>query len=404
MPAPRRVLTHETARQHLWERCLTPSDQACVGLEAEWHVARVGAPIACVPIAELEACVDGATLRGGSRITYEPGGQIELSTPPASDVSSACAALASDGATVATLLAAQRLVMLATGMDALRPPRRVLDAPRYRAMETYFDGFGPEGRWMMSRTAALQINVSNGSAADAERRWRLVHTIGPPLIAAFANSPARCGRATGWQSTRIGNWFAMDASRTASALRPCGRESWVDYVLDARVMLLRSGERYIPVARPLSFAGWIADGDAHGYPTPEDLDYHVTTLFPPVRARGWLEVRYLDALPEPSWRAAAAVVTALLEDSEAADTADRATRGLEHAWCAAARYGLSHPRLRAAATELFDAALDALPRVRADGTTAAACHDFADLYTRRGRSPADDVLDALRSGKEPQWI
>jgi glutamate--cysteine ligase len=404
MPAPRRVLTLEMARQHLWERCLTPSDEACVGLEAEWHVARVGARRACIPIAELETCVDGATLRGGSRITYEPGGQLELSTPPAGDVSSACDTLASDHAAVAALLSARRLRMIATGMDAVRPPQRVLDAPRYRAMETYFDGFGPEGRWMMSRTAALQVNLSNGPAAHAERRWRLAHAVGPPLIAAFANSPARCGRPTGWKSTRIGNWFAIDATRTASAWRPSGRESWIDYVLTARVMLVRAGDRYVPVERPLTFTGWIDDGDALGHPTLEDLDYHVTTLFPPVRARGWLEVRYLDALPDPWWRAAAAVVTALLYDGEAADTADRTTRGLETSWCTAARHGLTHPSLRTAATQLLDASVDALPRVGVDATTAAACHDFADLYTRRGRSPADDVLDALRSGKETQWI
>ena len=64
----------------------------------------------------------------------------------------------------------------------------------------------------------------------------------------------------------------------------------------------------MPLERPLTFTRWILDGHALGYPTIDDLDYHLTTLFPPVRPRGWLEIRYLDALPAPWWRVAATIV------------------------------------------------------------------------------------------------
>jgi glutamate--cysteine ligase len=259
-------------------------------------------------------------------------------------------------------------------------------------MEAFFDGDGPEGRVMMTRTASVQVNLDLGDdEAAVARRWRLVHDLGPTLAAAFANSPLAAGRPTGWCSTRLGNWFAMDRSRTAPADEAGpGPAAWVDYALDARVMLVRHGERYQPQRDGLTFTGWLARGHELGWPTLDDLDYHLTTLFPPVRPRGWLELRFLDALPEPWWRVAAVAATVGLDDELDAERAQRASRGCGRLWCEAARHGLGHPALHASARAFFAGLTAACGRARADTVTTDACAEFYDRYVAPGRCPALD--------------
>jgi glutamate--cysteine ligase len=150
----------------------------------------------------------------------------------------------------------------------------------------------------------------------------------------------------------------------------------------------------------LPFARWIDEGHELGYPTTDDLAYHLTTLFPPIRPHGWLELRMLDMVPDPWWRVAVAVTTALLYDEDAAGRAEATVEAAEGLWLDAARSGLAHPKLQAAAMDIFDAAIEALDRIGCDPVTEAAVGDYADRYVGRGRSPADDTLDHLRTTTE----
>jgi glutamate--cysteine ligase len=161
----------------------------------------------------------------------------------------------------------------------------------------------------------------------------------------------------------------------------------------------------VPVAgplggEPLSFGDWGARGHELGWPTLDDFEYHLTTLFPPVRPKGWLELRMIDSLPDPWWRVAAAVGTALLEDGDAGAAALEAVsappvgEGVAEHWRSAARHGLADPALRAAAARVFPAALEGMARLGADRTTVAAAEAFHDRFVARGRCPAD----------EPAWI
>ena len=142
-------------------------------------------------------------------------------------------------------------------------------------------------------------------------------------------------------------------------------------------MMIRADDdaRCTAARRPLArSATWIANGHELGWPTLDDFDYHLTTLFPPVRPRGWLELRMIDALPDEWWPVAVAVTATLLDDAEAADAAAAAVASTRGCWIAAARDGLADPALRAAADACFTAVLEALPRLGTD-----AEHD------RRGR-------------------
>jgi glutamate--cysteine ligase len=383
VPGPHRQLTLRKARDHILDHSFAGDGPALVGLEAEWLSVATHDPTAPVPFDQLQPAVEGAgPLPGGSAVTWEPGGQLELSTPPAADVGGACAALAADLAAVRPLVEDAGVDLGGIGIDPVRPPHRVVDTPRYAAMEAFFAADGNHGRRMMCSTAALQVNVG------ASHRWELAHAVGPALAAAFANSPVVDGTPTGSKSTRLATWWAIDPSRTAPA-----RSDWAEYALAARVMLVRDESGFVPVCNPLPFAAWVEDGHDLGHPTVDDLDYHLTTLFPPVRARSWLEVRYLDAVPDPWWRAAATVVSALLIDDEAGAQAQRASAGTEDLWAEASRFGLDHEGLARAAAGCFDAALDAGSRVGADAASLEVTAEYADRFVARGRTPADDLLD-----------
>jgi glutamate--cysteine ligase len=251
---------------------------------------------------------------------------------------------------------------------------------------------------MMCNTAAVQVNVGLGpTPADAARQWRLAHRLGPTLVAAFANSPLVEGRPSGFRSTRMAVWSAMDRTRCGPVDDGTpGPDAWTAYALDARVMLVRAGDRrFVPLTAPFSLRRWLTEGHELGWPTVDDVDYHLGTLFPPVRPRRWLELRMVDSLPDPWWQVPVAVAAALLADPDAGEAADRAVTaaGAAGRWLDAARTGLAHPGLAASAEGCFDAALEALDRLGAGGLSGTVAA-YADRWVRRGRSPADDRLDA----------
>jgi glutamate--cysteine ligase len=240
------------------------------------------------------------------------------------------------------------------------------------------------------------VNLDLGEFAAVDLRWELAHDLVPVLSAAFANSPFDAtGARTGWCSTRLDVWRGIDPRRTRPAARPgtSAATAWTTYALEAPVMLVRVDEhRCVVPARPLPFARWIHDGHELGWPTLDDFAYHLTTLFPPVRPRGWLELRVVDALPDAWWPVAVAITTALLDDGEAADTASREARSVRRRVADAARLGCSDPEIGAVVDRCFAAALPALARVGADPATVAACEDYYERFVARGRCPADDLF------------
>ena len=148
-------------------------------------------------------------------------------------------------------------------------------------------------------------------------------------------------------------------------------------------------------------------------PTRDDLDYHLSTLFPPVRPQGHLELRVIDAQPADGWIVPAAVVAALLDDPVAADLAMAAAEPVWHGrdrgswgngsaadspspWPDAARLGPADRVLARAGQACFEAAEAALSRADAPPLVRHAVTTFADRYISRGRCPADDMLEEIR--------
>ena len=398
MPAPTRSLTLADIHDHVRRQCFTPAGPpGRVGVELELLTMRADDPSRRPDPADLFSVVDHLDVPGGGRLTVEPGGQVELSSVPHLGVAAAIEATTAGVEGLQRALDGAGVHTAALGLDPTRPSRRIVSNPRYDAMEAYFEGDGGAGLGMMCATASIQINLDLGDPADLVRRWRMAHALGPMLVAAFANSPLAAGAPTGAKSSRQQVWSVLDRTRSAPAISLLApADAWARYALAARVMLVRAGAGdHHAVRDDLSFSAWMSDGHELGYPTIADFAYHLTTLFPPVRPKGWLELRMIDALPSPWWQVALAVTTALLDDPQALDTAERTCRPVADCWAEAAAHGLSHPGLASAARTCFAAALDALPRLGVDPATTAA---FVDRYVDRGRCPADDVLDAWTAG------
>jgi glutamate--cysteine ligase len=372
--------------------CFKTGPPGLVGTELEWLVAFADRPAETVPIPLLRDLLDAAgPPPRGSVITYEPGGQLELSSPAFRGPTACWQALVEDADHVRRPLAAAGIALLPTAIDPFRPPHRQLFHPRYDAMEAYFDAVREDlGPVMMTSTASVQVNLDIGADRDAAAaRWRLLHDVGPTMVAAFANSPVQAGRDTGWRSARQRVWQGLDPERTAVPDGPDPVTAWADYTLDARVMLRqRDGGDWSVLPGP-TFRDWIDSGELL---SARELAVHMTTLFPPVRPRGWFEVRYLDAQPWRWWPAPMAVLSALLEDHTAFETAAAACAGLDD-WHAAARDGLAAPGLQAAALACFDAAIPALHRMGEHPDLVALVGAFRDTYVSHGRSPADDPLE-----------
>ncbi len=237
---------------------------------------------------------------------------------------------------------------------------------------------------------------SGTSSASAVERWYRLHRLLPVLVAMFANSPFRWGAPSGWKSTRERVWMLTDPSRTsavaASADIPA---AWACYALDALVLCIRSDDGSWDAPVGLTMREWL-QGHGPRSATAADLAYHLSTLFPPVRPRGFLELRVIDSQPGSGWETVVAVVKALMDDERAADAADAACSRLDSIpdiLAIAAREGLSHPLLGAAAKVCAEAAVGALARLGADQSAQDRTEAFLGDYTLRRRSPADERLE-----------
>ena len=244
----------------------------------------------------------------------------------------------------------------------------------------------------------LEAGLAGGGPYGLDRRWALAHAVAPVLAAAFANSPLRDGRPSGWRSLRqsrhstrpltpLGAPSAAEAlaggATAHEASRGTAAAAWTAFVMDA------------PTSSGATFRELTRGGSRPGL---ADLARHLDTLRPPVAARGHLVFDVADGPPGDDWRVVVAVTAALLDDYQAADTAQCATAALTtepRVWERAARDGLTDPALAAAARECFLAAYAALARHGVARELRDAVAVYTERYVLRGRCPADDVLDRV---------
>lgn len=385
------------AAKYIADGCLADGPLRYVGLELEGHCHDPADPHRRPRWGEISDVLKQLPkLSGGSAVTVEPGGAVELSGPPVDGVAAAIDAMRRDQAVLRSAFADAGLGLVFLGADPLRPPKRINPGARYRAMEEFFGAShsGEAGAAMMTSTASIQVNVDAGPQDGWAARVRLAHALGPTMIAIAANSPMLGGEFTGWASSRQRVWGRMDSARCGPILGASGDDpgtDWARYALKAPVMMVHNPDDAVAVTRWVPFADWVDGrvllGDRR--PTTADLEYHLTTLFPPVRPRRWLEIRYLDALPDAFWPAVVFTLVTLLDDPVAADIAARAVEPVATAWDVAARAGLRDRRLYEAANACVAVAADRAPAELADAMQRL-------VHTvEQGRCPGDDFSDQV---------
>lgn len=365
------------------------------GVELEWTVHHLEDPRRPLDATDLRAALgDHAPgtlvpdspqlpLAHGSDVTVEPGGQVEISSRPFDSVPGLIAAMTADSAQLARMLAAQGLRTGSSGLDPDKTPRRILDVPRYAAMQTAFDKIGPDGSRMMCSTASLQVCLDAGEPTDTPQRWRAVHALGPALVALFANSP-RPGWASARQRATFGTYPPYtEAPELSEDTDPA--EGWARLAMEAPVICLRREGDCWDAPDGLSFGAW-ADGALDSRPTYDDLEYHLSTLFPPVRPRGHLEVRYLDAQPGDGWVLPTVLLAALTSERLVLDKVLEACEPAADRWLPAARIGLADDLVLRAAREVVELGCRSFDLLGLDPATATRIADRLDVLLNRWRT------------------
>ncbi len=364
------------------------------------------------------AIMDGSDIiglydeKGGGAISLEPGGQFELSGAPVATIHATRAETEAHFSALEAVAATHGIGFLSLGMS---PKWRLVETPkmpkqRYEIMAKYMPKVGKLGLDMMFRTATVQVNLDFSGEADMVRKLRVSLALQPLTTALFANSPFTDGRLNGFLSGRSEIWRHTDAARTGMLAfafgSGMGYERYVDYALDVPMYFVKRGDIYHDVSGA-SFRD-LLDGRLAALPgeraTLSDWANHLSTIFPEVRLKRYLEMRGADVGPRDRIVALPALMVGLYYDADALAGARDLTAG----WDEAARLALrvDAPRLGLAAPiagrTLRDVARDALALARAGLERRARRNDAAEDETKY-LAPLEKIVDDGRSPAE-LWL
>ena len=291
----------------------------------------------------------------GGSITLEPGGQLELSGAPLESLHETCAETGAHLRQMREITERLELCMLGVGFQPLWQRRDISWMPkgRYKIMRQYMPKRGQLGLDMMLRSCTVQVNLDYEDERDMVRKFRTSLALQPIATALFANSPFKDGQPSGLKSTRAEAWTDTDPDRCGVPGfvfdDNFGYARWVDYILDVPMYFLHRGEDYLDVSG-LSFRDFMAGklpGFEGQFPSVADFEDHVTTAFPEVRLKGYLEMRGADGGSWGNICALPALWVGLLYDDGALDAAETLIRGITASDVEAARMAVAKDGLQA---------------------------------------------------------
>jgi glutamate--cysteine ligase len=365
-----------------------------------------------LPVMEGERLIALSDPQGAGSISLEPGGQFELSGAPLETLHDTCEEVHDHLAQVREVGDGLGIGFLGIGVSPkwTRAETPVMPKGRYKIMASYMKRKGKLGLDMMFRSCTVQVNLDFGSEADMVRKMRVGLALQPVITALFANSPFLEGRPNGFRSFRSEIWRDTDPDRTG--MLPFvfedgfGFERYVDYALDVPMYFVYRDGVYHDVAGE-SFRAFLRGAlpQLPGLkPTLKDWSDHLTTIFPEVRLKNYLEMRGADSGPWRRLCALPAIWTGLLYDANSLDAAF----DLIKTWSAEDRQCLRNavPRealfakvkgrqLRDVAADVLDyarAGLKARKRTGCKGRDESSFLDVLDDIVAAGRTPADDLL------------
>ena len=267
--------------------------------------------------------------RDGASVSLEPGGQFELSGAPLEHIHQTCNEVNEHLKEVREIAEPLGVAFLGLGASPLwsLAETPVMPKGRYKIMMDYMDKVGRLGRQMMFRTCTVQTNLDFSSEADMVKKFRVSLALQPLGTALFANSPFMEGRTNGYLSYRSQIWTDTDPDRTGMLPfvfdEGFGFEHYVDYALDVPMYFVRRGGKYLD-ASGLSFRDFlkgeldILPGEK---PAMDDFEDHLSTIFPEVRLKRFLEMRGSDSGPWSRLCAFSAFWVGILYDQGALDAA-----------------------------------------------------------------------------------
>ncbi len=355
-----------------------------------------------------------ALKRETASVSLEPGGQFELSGAPLENLHQTCAETGTHLNECAEVAGALGLSMIGTGFTPhlRRDEIPIMPKGRYKIMMDHMPRVGSLGLDMMLRTCTVQVNLDYSSEADMVQKFRVSLALQPLATALFANSPFTEGKPNGYLSYRSHIWTDTDPQRTGMlpfVFEPgFGFERYADYMLNVPMYFAYRDNRFIDCAG-LSFMDFMAGKLATlpgERPTLADWKDHLSTAFPEVRLKTFLEMRGADSGPWSRICALPAFWVALLYDQGALD----ACWDLVKDWTIAEhdalrrdvpRLGLKTPFRRGTLQDvamhvmaIADSGLKSRARIDASGmderTFLKELHEIADS----GMTPADRLLEA----------
>jgi glutamate--cysteine ligase len=259
------------------------------------------------PIMEDDNIIGMYDITGGGAISLEPGGQFELSGAPVENVHQTASELMAHLAQLREVARPLGIGFLGIGMTPnwRRTDMPVMPKGRYKIMTAYMPKVGKLGLDMMYRTCTVQANLDFLSEADMVKKLRVSLALQPVATALFANSPFTESKPNGFLSFRSRIWLDTDADRSGmlpwAFEKGMGFERWVDYALDVPMYFVKRGDKYIDVSGKSFrdfFAGKLTELPGER-PTISDWANHLSTIFPEVRLKRYLEMRGADGGP---WR------------------------------------------------------------------------------------------------------
>ena len=297
------------------------------------------------PITDGDAIIGLADPIGGAAISLEPGGQFELSGAPLKSIHQTCREVNAHLAQVRQVADRLGIGFLGMGMS---PKWKLSETPvmpksRYKIMAEYMPKVGQHGHDMMFRTCTVQVNLDFSSEADMRDKMRVGLALQPIATALFANSPFTENRPNGFISYRGEVWRDVDFQRAGGLPiafdEGFGFSAYVDWALDLPMYFVTRGGRYHDMTRYTFrqfMEGQVPDDLPDAAPTMGDFKNHLSTLYPDVRLKTYLEMRGADGGPWRRLCALPALWVGLLYDDAALDGA----RELIRTWTAEERAGL----------------------------------------------------------------
>jgi glutamate--cysteine ligase len=284
-----------------------------------------------------------ALLKNGASVTLEPGGQFELSGAPLETIHDICDETGKHLEEVKAVASELGLGFVGVGFSPLwtREETPVMPKGRYKIMRSYMPKKGKLGLDMMLRTCTVQANLDYADEADMVLKFRTSLALQPIATALFANSPFIEGKPSGFLSARANVWTDTDPDRTGMLdfvfEDGFGFERYARYALDVPMYFVGgkrlNREDYIDVSGQ-DFKAFLK-GELPGLPgilpTMDDWADHLTTLFPEVRLKKYLEMRGADAGPWSRLCALPALWGGLLYDQPALEAAWELVRGWSNA-------------------------------------------------------------------------